>query len=401
MLKLAVAALAVESCAWLGYEFWRLLFQHGLMGAVDLGNRLRETHAWFSGLPVYGRIIPAVYPPATYALLWPFVGWLQFGAARWLWAAVSAAALACLAILLVRETGISSRLERAAVVLALLAMYPTGQTIGNGQLLVPVLPVLLVALLWIQRPARGFWQDALVALCLLLSLVKFPALLPFFAVAWFASWRKRPVSLALLAYGALTLLAASYQRVGLLRLLHEWSKVASAQAATHYTVDYANVQAWLGGAGMKAWIFPVSVAILVAFSYWAWRHRSADPWLLIGIAGYVARFWAYHRSYDDILIVLPMVALLRIAMGGDRARDRDVAAGVLLALTLAVLVVPEGLFFFPGPLRPVFTTLETVIWLAGLGFLLVEARASEIAAVGTADVARIGGRAAAVLVPRR
>jgi hypothetical protein len=36
-------------------------------------------------------------------------------------------------------------------------------------------------------------------------------------------------------------------------------------------------------------------------------------WLLLGVTALVARFWTYHRWYDDLLILLPMIALFRIA----------------------------------------------------------------------------------------
>jgi hypothetical protein len=389
-------AFAAEASVYLVYEFWRLVLDPGLMGGVDLRSRVRETHAWFGGLPVYGHIIPAVYPPATYALLWPFVGWIQFGAARWLWALVSIAALIYLAALVLRETGARKPVERAVIVLALLALYPTGQTIGDGQFLVAVLPLLLIALLLLQRPGRDVRTDLLAALCLLLTLVKFTAVVPFLVVACFAPWRKRPLVLVLLAYAGLTVLAAAYQRPGLTTLLHHWLKVSSDQAASHGTVYYANVQAWLAGAGLKGWILPVSAAILIALGYWTWRHRNADPWLLIGVAGYAARFWVYHGSYDDILIVFPMIALFRFAARGPEIRDRKIAAGLLLATTLAVMIVPGGLFLFPTALQGVFTTFETVVWLTGLGFLLIEARANSPALASGLTVARTRVEAAVV-----
>jgi len=54
------------SIAWLGYQFWRLLWQQDPIwptsprGAVDLNLRYKELHNWFAGEPV-----PRVYPPAA------------------------------------------------------------------------------------------------------------------------------------------------------------------------------------------------------------------------------------------------------------------------------------------------------------------------------------------------
>ena len=76
VLRSAVWLMAVAAAVWLGYEFWRLIWQSGEMGAIDLRQRHNEVQAWFAGRPVYGEIVTAVYPPASYAILWPLMGWL-------------------------------------------------------------------------------------------------------------------------------------------------------------------------------------------------------------------------------------------------------------------------------------------------------------------------------------
>src|SRR5947209_8316008 len=179
LLKALVVALAVEAAVFLGYEFWRLTLDQAVMGGVDLANQVHATHNWFQGSPVYGHVISAIYPPGTYALLWPFVGWLDFGVARWLWALLSIISLAYLAIVVLRETGIRGRRERAVVVLALLAIYPVGQTIGDGQVMVCLLALVLYALLSPQRLRGGIGSEIAVALCLLMSLLKPTATVPF------------------------------------------------------------------------------------------------------------------------------------------------------------------------------------------------------------------------------
>jgi Glycosyltransferase family 87 len=378
ILLVLIAAMAVEATGYLLYELWRLLLEHGWKGATDLGHRLRETHSWFAGQAVYGRISGAVYPPATYLLLWPFVGWIGLGTARWLWALPTLAGLAWLVILVLRESRPGNSLERTAIVLALLATYATGQTIGNGQLPLVVLPLLLAALLALRRPSAGLRADLLVALPLVGALVKVIDVLPFLVVAAVAPWRKRPLVLAAVAYAGLTLVAAAFQRPSLASLIRQWLKAGSSAASARISDNYGNVHAWLSAAGLKAWILPLSGLILVALAYWGWRHRSVDRWILIGVAAYVSRLWTYHRSYDDLLIVLPIVALFRIATESSKTRELDVTAVLLLAATLAVMLVPGGLYGLPAVLRSPFTSLEAAVWLAGLGFLLVRARASRL-----------------------
>ena len=70
----AVVLMSISAVIWLGYEFWRLLLQPSPPGAIDLLLRFSETQLWFSGQPIYGIKKTAVYPPASYFFLWPFVG---------------------------------------------------------------------------------------------------------------------------------------------------------------------------------------------------------------------------------------------------------------------------------------------------------------------------------------
>jgi hypothetical protein len=69
-------------------------------------------HNWFAGRRIYGELGSAVYPPATYVLLWPLVGWLDVGAARLLWGLTTVIALGAIIYLLVRESGAEGPLVR-------------------------------------------------------------------------------------------------------------------------------------------------------------------------------------------------------------------------------------------------------------------------------------------------
>ena len=86
LLGIAAALMLVAALVWLTYEFWRLLWQTGWWGAVDLRTLHGLVREWFGGRPVYSTSPDAIHPPATYALLWPLLGWLEFTPARWLWA---------------------------------------------------------------------------------------------------------------------------------------------------------------------------------------------------------------------------------------------------------------------------------------------------------------------------
>ena len=158
VLRSAVWLMAVAATVWLGYEFWRLLFQSGEMGAIDLRQRHNEIQAWFAGRPVYGDIVTAVYPPASYAILWPLLGWTTETPARWIWAITTILALTWLVAICVRESGADTTLHRSFIALIPLSMYATGATIGNGQLLVHILPVLVAGLLLLRNRENSWHQ---------------------------------------------------------------------------------------------------------------------------------------------------------------------------------------------------------------------------------------------------
>jgi len=99
---------------------------------------------------------------------------------------------------------------------------------------------------------------------------------------------------------------------------------------------------------------------------------------LMGVAAFVARFWSYHRWYDDLLILLPMVALHRLASHGPTRRNLDVAAGLLLAATLVTMMAPGGLYLLPAPWNKAWSGVQVAVWLADLAFLLAAAHAERV-----------------------
>jgi hypothetical protein len=112
ILTFAVLIMAIFAILKLGSEFYRLIWETGPLGAIDLNLRYKEVHYWFIGKPVYEEFPDAVYPPASYAILWPFLGWLSLAHARWLWAVTSVITLAWFLYLIVKESGAKQPLEQ-------------------------------------------------------------------------------------------------------------------------------------------------------------------------------------------------------------------------------------------------------------------------------------------------
>ena len=159
VLRSAVPVLALISIIWLGYEFWRMIFEPSHLGplkiapgAIDLKFRYNGVHNLFAGVPELG-----VYPPASYVILWPLLGWLEIKPAILMWAATTVFLLGWLVVIVVKESGAETPLERLFVGLVPLSMYATGATIGNGQLAIHILPVLISGIL-LLRHQESTWE---------------------------------------------------------------------------------------------------------------------------------------------------------------------------------------------------------------------------------------------------
>ena len=145
------SVLAMLAVLKLGSEMYRLTLSTAPNGAIDLGLRYEEVQRWFAGEPVYSAFRRLAYPPQAFAVLYPVIGWLSFTTVRWLWAATVIVMLAWMSVVLVRASRASTAMERGAIVLTWLSMNAVGVAIGNGQLIIHLLPSLLGALVLLYR----------------------------------------------------------------------------------------------------------------------------------------------------------------------------------------------------------------------------------------------------------
>ena len=262
LLRAAIVIMAIASLVWLSYQFWRLLWGSAPIwhtsptGAVDLKILHRLVHEWFAGRPVYRELPTAVHPPATYVLLWPMLGWLDVGPARWLWAVTTVVALTALVYIVVRESRADSSLERAFVALIPCSIYATGAAIGNGQLIVHLLPMMLVGILMLHRRRRERQAHLLASALILATLVKPSISVPFLWLALFVPRFPGPVPLVALGYCVLTLFAVSFQDSTLTALVHDWQSRSSSLAVAAGQGNVANLHVWLGSLGLEGMDIP-------------------------------------------------------------------------------------------------------------------------------------------------
>jgi hypothetical protein len=361
-----IALMSALAAVKLSLEFYRLIFEPGWTGAVDLEMYYKGVHAWFEGKPMYTSSY-APYPPATEAMLWPFLGWLSLSAARWLWAIASVFMLGRLVLLTVRESNAAPGLERVFIALVPLSMNATGVQIGNGQLALFILPVMIAGLLLLTRRPVSWSNDLLAAVAMTVFVLKPTVGIPFLWIALLAPFRLRPFLLMIAIYLALTWLAMIFRNESLSFHLSHWLQRGSNVAREG---GYADIHTLLARAHLPQLIVPSSLLLLLLLGIWIYFHRRIDLWILIGVTALIARLWANHRLYDDILILLPLISLFRIAKSGGK---QQMAAAVLFSLTLLAMLVPARITEMPWPRHLLITAPRAVLWLLMLALLMAEA----------------------------
>ena len=412
LLRTAIVFMSLLAIYRMGHEFNLLLFSND--GAEDLASRYREVQQWFLGTPVYQEYGEAVYPPASYAMLWPLLKPFSWVEARFLWGLLLTASTAWLIYQAVKYSNLKASLERVAMALFIIAMYPTATTFGTGQLTSLVIPLLVAGVVLIRNEQTGWRQDLYVSLLLVFSLVKPSIAIPFFWTLLISQNFLRVLALAAVEYGGLTFWAASYQRESVLSLFHQWVQRASANSFNHGPVNtpsnvldyidfgslekfqstgiqiwqhhasvgfgvagYGNITSMLSAMGLGSWAMPASLCILIVAGVWIYYHRHADIWLLLGVTAIVSRFWAYHRLYDDLLILLPFITMLRVAQLKTASRQRECIAGILAVCCGLALLAPATLLKMPFPIGLVFRGAQVLLWAGMLAFLLNQARLSQ------------------------
>jgi hypothetical protein len=352
----------------------------GPTGAIDLKYYYSWIRPWFDGAPFYSRVERPEYPPASLPLLWPLVGWLSLEHARAWWAVVNALAIVVLSAGIVRATHLRGAWPRAFAVCMLLSMLPTGVAIGNGQLILHVLPVVLAGVFVARHFPPGWIRDAAAAGLILAALVKPTITVPFLWIVLFSAGGWRPLALAAAGYVALTTFAASFQHQDAWGL---WRAAVANGQRTAASPD-GNVHFLMRVLGVRGLMLPASAAMLLAAGAWTYRHRRHDVWILLAVAALVARLWTYHRIYDGVLIVIAEVALVRIASRKFFTDDLATAAGALVAVNVLAFVSPGPTGPLPLAAELAMQALYVLVAVLDLAFLVYYSwrRSAEIAPAG-------------------
>ncbi|MEM8504163.1 MAG: glycosyltransferase 87 family protein [Cyanobacteria bacterium P01_D01_bin.1] len=406
MLQVGIGLMVAAALWRLRLQLPRSIWGEGKVGPVDLISRHREVERWFDGLPVYGAITNGDYPPASYAILWPWLSWLDRPAARWLWAFTSLLMLGWFGWISIRESRATTRWEKVFIFLMPFALYPARMSIRFGQMAIHLMPPLVSGVLMMrsasvsgadatddaidkkleQKP--NLRQDLLAAALFVCSLVKPTLSAPFFWLVCFMPGRWRPVLLVSFGYTALALLATQFQEGNLLSLHIDWLSHAGTMLET---LGHASVHTWLEAIDRSDWMLSASLLLFGAMGLWTAIYRRARPWVLLSVAAMVARFWVDHQVFDDVLLWIPLIALFRLTklpLAGSvdqsmaqsitqsiaqplAARTVRLVAAGLFALNWLALMTSAQFLMRYHPLSRIAVPMQTALWIATLIFFLL------------------------------
>ena len=264
----------------------------------------------------------------------------------------------------------------AFVALIPLAIYPSGATTGKGQLAIHILPLLLTSLILLRQPDPDWHKDLLGAFLFLIALVKPSVSVPFFWLVLFVPGRLRPTMFVVLGYVGLTWLTSLFQPAGPIQFLYDWQTLARAGidwgAQTGGGVN--NLPGWLGFQDVLSGNMAFSLILLMGLGVWTYFHRRADLWILRGVTAVVARFWTYHRWYDEPAHSAThdcSAAHCQPKAGNFRSETRG---SYFVCAHLAPYDGPGRVVFIALAWNEIYVNLQAVIWIADLIFFVVLAR---------------------------
>ena len=382
-LKLIIPITFIVALLRMKIAFYRLLWDIGEMQAMDL--KIFHTFAteWFAGKSYLESTHSYNYPPASYIFFWSLFGWLELDANRWFFAITCVFCFGYFIYLAIKESELKNNLSCLYLGLVIVAMYPTSVMIGNGQITIHTLLPLLLSILLIEKNQGTWLKDTGISILIIFALVKPNITIPFCILIFFTSKSYRPIILTILGYLALSFWASSYQESNLLELILLWLKATGETLIADFS--YGSLQSWLAWWGMPKLILPAAFVLLLVHTVWLYFYKKEDVWLLLGITAIITRIWTYHGIYDDLLMIIPLIAIIRLCHKQldrqviDNVSERDDIAYLLVIISWFFLLAPSKGFDTESFRAVIFRGGQTIFWFTMLIFLLIRTHQSKYA----------------------
>jgi hypothetical protein len=295
-----------------------------------------------------------------------------FNAGRIYYGALNLVAFASLLVGVFRFGGEVRPLYGLVLAASFFAVNSICTTFIVGQYGVLVFAALVAACLF---DAKDRWAAA--GLCLAFAMIK-PSLAAPFVLPFLVTGRWRMLAVAGAYLVVASLLIWPVVKTSPLESLGQMSALA-----VHFGDDGYSLNNLLEKGGLAPLTSQRAAALLAVMATFIllWLWRASSIWTLFAIAAFGSRFWAYHRQYDNIVLVFLLVPLALVALRTQR--PLALAACVLLGLTL----------WLPGRLtnETWWITIQVIVWLGSLAVFLYEEATVPLRSAGTAASATQSG----------
>jgi hypothetical protein len=383
LLYFSIAVLSLIAFTKIFDEFYRLVLLDSNNSAIDLKIIKRGIRLWFSDKAVPKELKDAMYPPASYAMLWPLIGWLKLSIARIVWTFTLIPSLVLVSYIFVKHSLARGTEESFLALIIPLSLNSVGITIGNGQLGIQALVLMIIALLMLRKKEKNIVNDILISIVTVFALIKPSVTAPFFWIFIFVYPNYRIVLYTVGIYLILTIIPFHFRGMSIFDYLFYDKNALEISSMVKQTYKnlvsgtiygsagggYANLHSLFGYLGLSRLNLIASFVMLIMFGFWTLLNRKADFWLLMAVTALFSRFWMYHRAYDDILLIVPMITLFRlIKLEHISFHIRQISLVLLIITTIAMLVPARMQIIYP--FSYLFIWGHIIIWLALLFFFL-------------------------------
>jgi len=373
LLNLSIAILVLLAFLKISDEFFRLVLSDSGNAAIDLKVLKSGINLWFSNRPIVAELHSAVYPPTSYAMLWPFIGWIDFSTARVVMAISFIPSLMLTAYLFLKNSLAKNTEELFVAASIPLSMNAVGVTIGNGQFGLHVLLLFVFAILLLKQKEVSFAKEILISIMILISLIKPSVTAPFLWILFIVYPNRRVIILTIFSYALLTLAAFYFRETNLQEVVSvvsdtlnniRWGTIVGTSHE-----GYANLHSLLAYLGLERLNLIASGIFFIIFGFWVYLNKKADIWLLLAVTAIFSRLWMYHRVYDDILLIVPMITLFRLVKLEHLNIGIKQISLILLIITTVSMIAPARLQLL-APWSYFFVWGHIIVWLVLLFWFL-------------------------------
>lgn len=367
------------SIFWVGYEAFRFIFEPTSLGgmaihpgAIDLKSRYHEQNWFYYGGQIYDVRCP--YPPFSYAFFRFYFGLFSLNVAKNWWMLTMLGNLLFISFVLVKVSFAKFKEDKRILWVLPSCLYSAGACIGNGQKSLLVMAGLIGVPFLLQEKLSLKMRDFLIVLFLCFASIKPNISLPFFILFFTQRDLLRPLLLFSLFYSVVTILFSRYQGVGAIAVIKKWLGAAiSASSLTDDHYSHSNIQTvikslaenpnvplveqadYLSKLNLYSSFTLVSIAAI-----WFLYNRRGNLWNNLALASLVSMSWTYHGWYDEVLLIFPIVALIRICF----QENRDcIFVKPLLILFVISLMAPGGHFVLKGLSKDIYHLFQIKIWI--------------------------------------